>query len=78
MRDHFHLKPSISLTRMPNKRLRPRAAGHTGAVRALVISRDGLRLYSASEDKTVRCWDALRGDCIQARDAPVGSVVSSA
>lgn len=47
----------------------PSAPGHTGAVRALVISRDGLRLFSASEDKTIRCWDALRGDCVQARSA---------
>ena len=38
-------------------------AGHSDTVTALLASRDGARLYSASHDCTVRLWDAASGCC---------------
>jgi hypothetical protein len=35
--------------------------GHTDSVRSLVLSLDGLRLYSAGIDATIRRWDAQTG-----------------
>jgi len=35
--------------------------GHTGAVYAVAISRDGKRIVSGSEDNLVKIWDATTG-----------------
>ncbi|KAI9026721.1 WD40-repeat-containing domain protein, partial [Hyaloraphidium curvatum] len=61
-------------------------SGHTDAVRALVVSPGSNRLYSASDDKTVREWDidprqpgtraALR--VFKGHHAPVGSLFLAA
>jgi WD40 repeat protein len=36
-------------------------AGHTGEVVSVAVSSDGMRVVSASYDKTIRVWDAIVG-----------------
>ncbi|KAF9233409.1 quinon protein alcohol dehydrogenase-like superfamily [Melanogaster broomeanus] len=41
--------------------------GHTGAVFSLSLSPDGMKIASASDDRSVRFWDAQSGDPIVSR-----------
>ena len=41
--------------------------GHTDAVRALVLSADGQRLYSGSWDNTLRVWSTADGAPLQTK-----------
>jgi WD40 repeat protein len=44
--------------------------GHTGRVTAVVFSRDGQLVASASDDKTVRVWETATGTCRTVLDGP--------
>ena len=35
--------------------------GHSGAIKSVVFSYDGRRIYSGAEDRTVKIWDAVSG-----------------
>lgn len=45
-------------------RLARTLAGHRGAIRRLAWAPDGRRLATPSDDKTIRIWDALTGECV--------------
>lgn len=54
-----------------------RLAGHTGRVNAIAVSDDGARLFSASDDKTVRVWHTPSGRLLMTlhgHDQEVGSL----
>ncbi|KAH7031007.1 uncharacterized protein B0I36DRAFT_207242, partial [Microdochium trichocladiopsis] len=54
--------------------------GHSDLVTSVVFSHDGCRLASASDDKTVKVWDATTGQCLQtleSHSSGVNSVVFS-
>ena len=38
--------------------------GHSGGVRSVAFSHDSARLASASDDSTVKIWDASSGECL--------------
>ena len=55
-------------------------SGHTGPVHAWVVSVDGQRLYSCSEDCTVVVWSTVDGlplQTLQGRAAPVSALLLS-
>src|SRR5277367_2866229 len=52
--------------------------GHSGSVRSVAFSHDSTRLASASDDKTVKIWDASSGECLQTLESHSGSVWSVA
>ena len=39
--------------------------GHSGTVNSLVVTPEGDKLISVSEDKTIRIWDLSNGDLIR-------------
>ena len=39
--------------------------GHSSWVSSVAFSHDSTRLASASDDKTVKIWDASSGECLQ-------------
>jgi len=55
--------------------LEPRVlSGHAGSVHALVLSPDGQRLYTGSQDRTVRVWSTADGALLQTLKVHTGGV----
>ena len=52
--------------------------GHTDGVRSVAWSADGRQALSGSEDKTVRLWDAVTGQCLRVLEGHTESVWSVA
>ena len=52
--------------------------GHSSYVRFVAFSHDSTRLASASDDKTVKLWDASSGECLQTLEGHSGTVWSVA
>jgi WD40 repeat protein len=52
--------------------------GHSNAVRSVVFSHDSTRLASASDDNTVKMWDASTGACLQTLEGHSSTVTSVA
>ncbi|KAF2190904.1 HET-domain-containing protein, partial [Zopfia rhizophila CBS 207.26] len=50
--------------------------GHRGLVLSVAFSHDSTRLASASDDKTVKIWDASSGECLQTLEGHRGWVWS--
>jgi WD40 repeat protein len=54
--------------------------GHTGGVESVAFSKDGRRIASGSDDRSVKIWDAGTGKCLQTltgHSAAVNSVAFS-
>ena len=51
-------------------------AGHGGEVTCVAFSPDGGQLASGSNDKTVKLWDVLSGECLKTFDQHQGGVLS--
>ncbi|XP_064612039.1 WD repeat, SAM and U-box domain-containing protein 1-like [Liolophura sinensis] len=49
--------------------LRDTLLGHTGPIMCIAFGRQGALLASGSGDKTVRLWDAAKGECLQVMEA---------
>jgi WD40 repeat protein len=39
--------------------------GHANTVRSVCVSADGSRLFSGSDDNTIKVWDVATGACVQ-------------
>eukprot|EP00960_Hanusia_phi_P000201 5451-Hanusia_phi.AAC.1 len=54
----------------------PVLRGHTRPVYSVAYSPDGKQLASASDDKTLRVWEACSGACLQTLQGHIGLVYS--
>jgi len=52
--------------------------GHTDAVGAVAVSPDGQHVISGSEDKTVRIWDRMTGECVTTLEGHTDDVTAVA
>ena len=52
--------------------------GHSNSVNSVAFSHDSTRLASASDDRTVKIWDATSGECLQTLEGHRGPVRSVA
>jgi WD40 repeat protein len=52
--------------------------GHSGDVNSVAFSHDSTRLASASDDRTVKIWDAGSGECLQTLESHSGWVLTVA
>ena len=51
--------------------------GHSEDVNSAQFSPDGLKIVSASDDKSVRVWSAVTGECEQTLEGHSESVMSA-
>ncbi|MEX0728929.1 MAG: c-type cytochrome domain-containing protein [Planctomycetaceae bacterium] len=70
---------SIVLLKQADGALHLSLAGHTGAVKGLQFSLDGLQLYSASQDMTIRIWNLADGAAVltSTTTAPINDLIVS-
>ena len=68
----FLLLPHYSLAQSEKPRLIIDSGGHMAPVSALFFSPDGRRLYSVSQDKTVRVWDVETGGMVRVLRGQIG------
>jgi WD40 repeat protein len=68
----------VKIWDLATRRLLHELRGHTGRVRGMACSRDGRRLASASDDRTVKLWDTMTGQEVFTLRGHAGSVLSVA
>jgi len=73
------VRGTLQRREIPKERLREgyislNLKGAGGAVRTLVISRDGMRLYAGYTNHTIKIWDLLTGTCLQTLAGHSGAV----
>lgn len=68
-------EPVLRLWELPEGRMRADFVGHTDAVTGLVFAPDGERLFSVSEDGTVRCWAVASGASLWRAEVGAGEML---